>query len=89
MYSIPEPAFKTLHAEYKAYVCKSQFINPNTGNLSDGKVVGNKITAVAKSDFQGQAIELGIRGTVDGDSIEGTLSAPMIPTPLEFKGSRG
>ena len=58
------------------------------GEIGEGKVNGNKVTAVAKSDFQGQAIELGIKGIVDGDSIEGTLNAPMIPMPLEFTGNR-
>jgi zinc protease len=58
------------------------------GSIQDGKVVGNKISAKAKTEFQGQEVELGIKGTVSGDSIEGNLNAPMIPVPLEFKGTR-
>ncbi len=59
-----------------------------SGEISDGKVAGNKLTATATTDLQGQSVELGIKGTVDGDSLEGTINAPMIPMPLEFKGNR-
>lgn len=58
------------------------------GQINDGKVIGNKISANAKTDFNGQEVELNIKGTVDKDSIEGTLNSAMIPMPLEFKGSR-
>ena len=58
------------------------------GEISDGKVNGNKISAVAKSEFQGQAIELSIKAKVDGDSIEGSINSAMIPAPFEFKGNR-
>ncbi len=58
------------------------------GEIKDGKVSGSKVTAVATSDFNGQAVELQIKGIVNEDSMEGTISSSMIPVPLEFKGSR-
>ncbi|HEX8288468.1 MAG TPA: pitrilysin family protein [Pyrinomonadaceae bacterium] len=58
------------------------------GIVQDGKVKGVKFSAVAKSEIQGQQIELTISGTVENDSMNGSLSAPMIPMPLNFSGSR-
>ena len=57
------------------------------GEISDGKVRGNKFSAVGKTDFQGQSLELNLNGTVDGVSINGTVNTPMIPMPIEFSGS--
>ncbi len=59
-----------------------------SGDISDGKVSGNKISAVAKTDFQGQSLELNLIGKVDGDEITGTVNTPMIPMPIEFSGVR-
>lgn len=58
------------------------------GKISDGKVRGNKVSAVAVTEMQGQLLEISISGNIDGDSISGTLSAPVIPMPLEFTGKR-
>jgi predicted Zn-dependent peptidase len=58
------------------------------GVVENGKVNGNKFSAVAKSEMQGQKIELTISGTIEADSMSGALSAPMIPIPLNFSGNR-
>jgi hypothetical protein len=58
------------------------------GDVHDGKVKGNKFSATAKSNVQGQNIELSITGTVENDLMNGSLSAPMIPMPLNFSGTR-
>lgn len=58
------------------------------GKITDGKVRGSKVSAVAVTEMQGQLLEISISGNVDGDSISGTLSAPVIPMPLEFTGKR-
>ena len=58
------------------------------GIVENGKVKGNKFSAAAKSEMQGQTVELTISGTVENDSINGSLTAPMIPMPLNFSGSR-
>lgn len=58
------------------------------GEISDGKVKGNKLSAVAKTAMQGQELELSIVGTIEGDLINGTINTPMIPMPLEFTGTK-
>lgn len=58
------------------------------GEISNGKVRGNKLSATANIGFQGQAFELSISGTVEGDSINGAINAPMIPDPVSFSGKR-
>lgn len=59
-----------------------------SGEIADGKVRGNKISATAGIEFQGQALELNLSGTVDGGSMSGTVNTPMIPVPIEFKGQK-
>lgn len=58
------------------------------GKITDGKVRGSKVSAVAVTEMQGQLLEISISGIVEGDTISGTLSAPVIPMPLEFTGKR-
>lgn len=58
------------------------------GKIEEGKVKGSKISAVAKAEMQGQEVEFSISGTVDGDSMTGTLSAPIVPDALPFAGAR-
>ncbi len=58
------------------------------GEISDGKVAGNKVSAVLKTEFNGQGLELGLKGNVEGDTMEGTFTTSIIPMPLEFKGNR-
>jgi len=56
------------------------------GEFSGGKANGNRISVIAKTEFQGQEVELGIKGNVEGDSIEGTISTSLMPMELEFFG---
>jgi zinc protease len=58
------------------------------GQIAEGKVKGNKVSAIAKAMMQGQDVEFVISGTVDGDSMSGTLSAPIVPDALPFTGTR-
>lgn len=58
------------------------------GKIENGKVAGNGFSAVATTEMQGQTLELSINGTLENEEMQGTLSAPMIPMPLEFKGHR-
>ena len=58
------------------------------GKISGGKVRGNKVSAVAVTEMQGQLLEISISGIIDGDSIKGTISMSMVPTPLDFTGTR-
>ena len=59
-----------------------------TGEISSGKIEGDKLNAVAAIEFQGQKLDLNLSGKVSGDSISGTINTPMIPMPIEFSGSR-
>jgi zinc protease len=47
------------------------------GEIADAKVSGNKFNGTAKSQIQGQSVDLVISGTVDGNSMKGTLTIPM------------
>lgn len=58
------------------------------GEISDGRVSGRKLSATAKAEMQGQTVELVIAGKVDGDTMSGTISAPIVPEPLPFSGTR-
>ncbi|MGB7208010.1 MAG: pitrilysin family protein [Pyrinomonadaceae bacterium] len=59
-----------------------------TGKIESGKVRGGKISATASTEMQGNAMEFVITGAVDGDSMNGTISAPIVPEPLSFTGTR-
>ncbi len=58
------------------------------GEIADGKVSGNKLSATAKAEMQGQPVEFTIAGKVDADSMSGTIMAPIVPDPLPFTGTR-
>ena len=58
------------------------------GEISSGRINGNKLSAAARTEIQGETVEFLINGTVSGDSMSGTLSAPIVPEPLAFTGSR-
>ncbi len=58
------------------------------GKITDGKVTGSRLSATAAVEMQGQPIEFAISGKADGDSMTGTISAPIVPDPLPFAGSR-
>jgi zinc protease len=59
-----------------------------SGNIEDGRVKGNKVSATARTEIQGESVDFSISGSVDGDSMRGTLSAPIIPDALSFEGKR-
>ena len=59
-----------------------------SGTISGGRVTGNKLRATAVTDIQGQSVDFAISGSVDGDSMKGTLSTAIIPDSLEFEGKR-
>lgn len=59
------------------------------GEINDAKVSGNKLTAVAKTQIQGQAMELNIVGTIEGDTMKGTVTIPLPGAPpLTFTGTK-
>ncbi len=58
------------------------------GKITEGKVTGTKLAATANAEMHGQPIDFTISGKVDGDSMSGTLTAPIVPDPLPFTGTR-
>lgn len=58
------------------------------GRIADGKVSGSKLTATAQAEMQGSPIQFSISGKADGDEMSGTITAPIVPEPLSFSGSR-
>jgi zinc protease len=58
------------------------------GEVTYGRVKGNQLSATAQAEVQGQSAEFTISGTVEGNSMKGSLSTQMIPMPLEFTGTR-
>ena len=59
-----------------------------SGKISEGKITGRKFTATASTEIQGQTVDFVINGSVDGDSMAGSLSAAIIPDALSFTGTR-
>ncbi len=59
-----------------------------SGEITEGKVRGDKINATASTEIQGQAVDFVIAGSVDGERMTGTLSTAIIPDSLAFEGSR-
>ncbi|MGI9035689.1 MAG: M16 family metallopeptidase [Pyrinomonadaceae bacterium] len=59
------------------------------GEIPSGKVVGNKLISTAKTQIQGQDVELNLNGTIEGDTMKGIVNAsiPGFP-PINFEGSR-
>ncbi len=57
------------------------------GQMSDGKVSGNKLSGIFKAEIQGQTMELQIDGTITGDQMTGTLSGQGLP-PISFTATK-
>lgn len=58
------------------------------GEIKDGSVRGNRLSATASTEIQGQSVDFVINGSIDGDSMKGTLSTAIIPDELSFEGKR-
>ncbi len=59
------------------------------GEITGGKVNGNKFVGTAKTEIQGQPVDLTINGTINGDTMKGVINStiPGFP-PLPFEGTR-
>jgi len=59
------------------------------GDINNGKISGNKVSASVKTEIQGQSLDLNIIGTVEGDAIKGFLNSEVEGFPtLNFSGNR-
>ncbi len=54
-----------------------------SGTLENVKVSGKSVKGVIKAEIQGQPMDLEIEGTIEGDTMNGTLSNPQLP-PISF-----
>jgi imidazolonepropionase-like amidohydrolase len=61
----------------------SQF---GTSSITDGQVSGNEIAFSFTSNIQGQQVPITARGTIEGNSIRGTMT--VFGQQVEFTGSR-
>ena len=59
-----------------------------TGEIKSGTVTGDRFTASAVTEIQGESVELAINGALSGDTISGAIEAPMLPGELSFTGTR-
>jgi zinc protease len=59
-----------------------------TGEIKDGSLNGERFTATAVTDIQGESVEIAIAGAITGDSISGTIQTAMLPGELTFTGTR-
>ncbi|MDQ3712822.1 MAG: S9 family peptidase [Acidobacteriota bacterium] len=57
------------------------------GTLTDGRVSGNMAMGTFKVEIQGQAMELKLEGTTEGDKMTGTLSGVGLP-PITFTATK-
>ena len=58
------------------------------GEITGGKVTGNKFTAVIKVQDVEQNITISVKGTVDGVAMEAEILIGNLPDSLPFSGSR-
>jgi len=59
-----------------------------SGTINEGQILGSKLKASSNVEIQGQMVELAISGAVTNDSITGSISAPIVPSPLPFTGKK-
>ena len=65
----------------------SMLSDHGSGTMSGGKISGNTVSGIFKAEIQGQAMELQMDGTVDGDKMTGTLSGQGLP-PITFTATK-
>jgi hypothetical protein len=60
-----------------------------SGEITDGKIAGDRVSAKASIDVQGQSAELLIAGKIDGETISGSIEtgSPELPA-FTFSGRR-
>ncbi len=58
------------------------------GAVKNAQVTGNLFTGTASVNFQGQQMEIALKGTINGDKMTGTISGPRLP-PISFTAVKG
>lgn len=59
-----------------------------SGNITEGLVRGNRISATAKTEIQGQDVDFIISGSITDGVMSGSISAAIIPDSLTFTGAK-
>jgi predicted Zn-dependent peptidase len=58
-------------------------------NITGGSIDGNKVSITSAVNFQGQSVEVKINGTVEGNSMKGSVNASIPGVPeLPFTGTK-
>jgi dipeptidyl aminopeptidase/acylaminoacyl peptidase len=57
------------------------------GTIEDGKVSGSNFSGTVKLDFQGQPLQLTMKGKVDGSKMDGNMEGAGVP-PVVFSASK-
>ncbi|MEP7270108.1 MAG: amidohydrolase family protein [Acidobacteriota bacterium] len=77
----------TLNLQQQGTSLTGNVVSPyGTAQLSDGQVSGNDITFNYTAEFQGNQTPVSGRGTIDGNSMRGTLT--LMGQQAEFTGTR-
>lgn len=77
----------SLHLEQNGSDVTGKMESALGGGDLTGTVTGNTFNAVSKTEIMGQKVELAITGTVDGDSMTGSINTGMPGLPdLPFTG---
>ena len=58
------------------------------GTVKNAQVTGNLFTGTASVNFQGQQMEIALKGMINGDKMTGTISGPGLP-PISFTAIKG
>lgn len=59
-----------------------------SGEITSGRVRGNKVIAIINVSFQGQKLEFRIEAEVKNDEMKGTITTEMMPTAIQFSGKK-
>jgi hypothetical protein len=57
------------------------------GTVENGKISGKTFTGILKAVIQGQPMDIQMSGTIDGDSLAGTMSGAGLPE-ISYTGKR-
>jgi CubicO group peptidase (beta-lactamase class C family) len=79
----------TLELKQEGEVLNGSLSSPiGTGTVKNAQITGNLFAGAANVNFQGQQMEIALKGTIDSGKMTGTISGPGLPA-ISFTGIRG
>jgi hypothetical protein len=79
----------TLELKQEGAFLKGSLSSPIGGGVvKSAQITGNLFTGTASVNFQGQQMEIALKGTIDGDKMTGTISGTGLPA-IPFTGIKG